>query len=108
VLADGAVIGRIMKAAAAPVGNAVDVDARVRLSRGPHADARLRGDRRPVCAAVQKLAIEFVEFKTAAGEALAISIPGTETPVIRHFHSNSLPRRDLAVAVDSISSLSGV
>ena len=26
-----------------------------------------------------------VEFKTAAGEALAISIPRTETAVIRHF-----------------------
>jgi hypothetical protein len=27
----------------------------------------------------------IVEFKTAAGEALAISIPRTETAVIRHF-----------------------
>jgi hypothetical protein len=27
-----------------------------------------------------------VEFKTAAGEALAISIPRSETAVIRHFH----------------------
>jgi hypothetical protein len=26
-----------------------------------------------------------IEFKTAAGEALAISIPGTEAAVIRHF-----------------------
>jgi hypothetical protein len=26
-----------------------------------------------------------VEFKTAAGEALAISIPSSETAVIRHF-----------------------
>jgi len=26
-----------------------------------------------------------VEFKTAAGQALAISIPSTETEVIRHF-----------------------
>jgi hypothetical protein len=26
-----------------------------------------------------------IEFKTAAGEALAISIPRTETAVIRHF-----------------------
>ena len=26
-----------------------------------------------------------VEFRTAAGEALAISIPRTETAVIRHF-----------------------
>jgi hypothetical protein len=26
-----------------------------------------------------------VEFKTAAGEAMAISIPWTETAVIRHF-----------------------
>ena len=27
----------------------------------------------------------IVEFKTAAGEALAISIPRTEAAVIRHF-----------------------
>jgi hypothetical protein len=27
----------------------------------------------------------IVEFKTAAGEALAISVPRTETAVIRHF-----------------------
>jgi hypothetical protein len=27
----------------------------------------------------------IVEFKTAQGEALAISIPATETQVIRHF-----------------------
>jgi hypothetical protein len=27
----------------------------------------------------------IVEFRTAAGEALAISIPRTETAVIRHF-----------------------
>ncbi len=27
----------------------------------------------------------IVEFRTAAGEALAISIPKTETAVIRHF-----------------------
>jgi hypothetical protein len=27
----------------------------------------------------------IVEFKTAAGDALAISIPRTETAVIRHF-----------------------
>ena len=26
-----------------------------------------------------------IEFKTAAGEALAISIPGSEAAVIRHF-----------------------
>jgi hypothetical protein len=26
-----------------------------------------------------------IEFRTAAGEALAISIPGTEAAVIRHF-----------------------
>jgi hypothetical protein len=45
VLADGAVVGRIMKAAAAPVGSAVDVDAEVRLPRRPHADTRLRADR---------------------------------------------------------------
>jgi hypothetical protein len=36
VLADGAVVGRIMKAAAVPVGNA-----RLRTPRGLHADARL-------------------------------------------------------------------
>jgi hypothetical protein len=29
-----------------------------------------------------------VEFKTAAGEALAISIPRTETAVIRHFQEH--------------------
>jgi hypothetical protein len=27
----------------------------------------------------------YIEFKTAAGEALAISIPGSEAAVIRHF-----------------------
>jgi len=41
VLADGAVVGRIMGAAASPVGLAVDVDADFRLSRTSLADARL-------------------------------------------------------------------
>ena len=34
-----------------------------------------------------------VEFKTAEGEALAISIPRTETAVIRHFQTHSCSRR---------------
>jgi hypothetical protein len=42
VLADGKVAGRIMKAAAAPVGTPW----LLRLSRGPNADPRLRGDAR--------------------------------------------------------------
>jgi hypothetical protein len=46
VLANGAVVGRILKANASPVSSPVDVDARIRLSRGPHADARLRSDAR--------------------------------------------------------------
>ena len=44
VLADGVVVGRIMRALAAPVGT--DVDARHRISQRPHGDARLRGDPR--------------------------------------------------------------
>ena len=45
VLADGVVIGRIMKSRGTG-GLAVDVDARFRSSRGPRAGARLRGDAR--------------------------------------------------------------
>jgi hypothetical protein len=41
VLVDGAVAGRIFKVHAAADWNAVDVDARFRPARGPHADARL-------------------------------------------------------------------
>jgi hypothetical protein len=41
VLADGVVVGRIMKAATAPLGLPD-----VRLSRRSHADARVRGDPR--------------------------------------------------------------
>jgi hypothetical protein len=41
VLADGAVVGRIFKANASPVGSPVDVDARLRAPQGPHADTRL-------------------------------------------------------------------
>jgi hypothetical protein len=46
VLADGVVVGRIMKAAAAPVRYAVDVDIGLRVARRPHADDRLRRDAR--------------------------------------------------------------
>jgi hypothetical protein len=46
VLADGVVVGPIMKAAALPAGDAVDVDADVRPPRRPHPDPRLRGDAR--------------------------------------------------------------
>jgi len=42
VLADGVVVGRILKARAAPVG----VDAHVRVPRGPHADDWLRANAR--------------------------------------------------------------
>jgi hypothetical protein len=37
----GLVIGRIFKATTSPVGNAMDVDARLRASAGPNADARI-------------------------------------------------------------------
>jgi hypothetical protein len=40
VLADGVVVGRIMRAAARAGRDAMAVDARLRLSRGSHADAR--------------------------------------------------------------------
>jgi hypothetical protein len=40
VLADGVVVGRIMKAEAAPVGDPMDVDAGFRPSRRPHAHSR--------------------------------------------------------------------
>jgi hypothetical protein len=46
VLADGIVVGRIMKATRCAGGNAVDVDARLRPSRGSHADSRLRSSAR--------------------------------------------------------------
>jgi hypothetical protein len=46
VLADRTIVGRILKANASPVSSPVDVDARIRLSRGPHADARRRARRR--------------------------------------------------------------
>ena len=37
-----------------------------------------------------------VEFKTAAGEAMAISIPRTEAAVIRHFQERMPIRTDLS------------
>src|SRR6516165_4341088 len=46
VLAEGIVVGRIMNAAACAGGHVMVVDARVRIPRGPHPDARLRGDAR--------------------------------------------------------------
>jgi len=44
VLADGVVVGRIMKAAAAPQGKRVAMDTRFLAPRGSHAYARLRVD----------------------------------------------------------------
>jgi hypothetical protein len=44
VLADGIVVGRIMKAAAKPADASWAVDAGLRAARGPHPDARLRDD----------------------------------------------------------------
>jgi hypothetical protein len=41
VLADGVVVGRIMKAEAAPVGDPMDVDAGFRPSRRPHTHSRI-------------------------------------------------------------------
>jgi len=46
VLADGGVVGRIMKTVCRASWLAVDVDARLRPSRRSHADARLCGDAR--------------------------------------------------------------
>jgi len=46
VLADGAVVGRIMKGRRCAGRHVMDVDAGFRPARGPHADARLRGDAR--------------------------------------------------------------
>jgi hypothetical protein len=46
VLADGGVVGRIFQRRRLAGRNAVDVDARLWASRGPHSDARLRGDTR--------------------------------------------------------------
>jgi len=46
VLADGEVVGRIYKAHAAPGRLTLDVDSSLLASRGPLADARLRGDAR--------------------------------------------------------------
>jgi hypothetical protein len=46
VLADGVVVGRIMKAAAKPPDAILAVDAGLRAARGPHPDTRLRGDTR--------------------------------------------------------------
>jgi hypothetical protein len=46
VLADGVVVGRIMKAASVAGRNVLDVDARFRAPRRPHANARLRADAR--------------------------------------------------------------
>jgi hypothetical protein len=45
VLADGVVVGRILRCRIAS-GIGVDVDAWLWLSRGSHADSRLRGDAR--------------------------------------------------------------
>jgi hypothetical protein len=42
----GVVVGRIMKGLSRADRGAVAVDARFRLSRGSHANARLRGDTR--------------------------------------------------------------
>jgi len=94
VLCDGLVVGRIMKAAAAPVG-AVDVDARVRLSRGPHANARLRADARGRHGGVRKkLAVGVVlrsgsPLSGASRKNIAHSepyLPLTQA-VIRRLHS---------------------
>ena len=46
VLADGVVVGRIMKAAAAPVGMSWMWTLAFAIPRGPHTDARLRRDAR--------------------------------------------------------------
>jgi len=46
VLADGVVVGRIMKAEAAPGRDPMDVDAGFRPSRRPHAHSRICGDTR--------------------------------------------------------------
>jgi hypothetical protein len=46
VLAESEVVGRIMKVIAAPESTPVDVDARLRASSRPLADARLRGHAR--------------------------------------------------------------
>jgi hypothetical protein len=43
-----------------------------------------------------------VEFRTAAGEALAISIPRTEASVIRHFRSFDLATLRLTLAPRSM------
>jgi hypothetical protein len=41
-----------------------------------------------------------VEFKTATGEALAISIPRTETAVIRIFKSGYVNAHEISSAID--------
>jgi hypothetical protein len=46
VLCEGAVVGRIMKAAAAPVGTPWLLDAGLWPPRGPHPEARERADAR--------------------------------------------------------------
>jgi hypothetical protein len=64
VLADGAVVGRIMRVHAAPGGNAVDADTCFRSPRGPHANARLYRDARGRHGGVrEKLAEGVVQFK---------------------------------------------
>ena len=75
-----------MKAAAVPVGNALDVDARLRAPRRPHADARLRGDARGRDGGVRKeLAAGVVQrdwevrFRGQTGKhLLVLSITGFE------------------------------
>jgi hypothetical protein len=68
VLANGAVVGRIMKAAAVPVGQSPDVDALFRAPRRPpHADARLGGDARGRNGGVRE--------ELAAGVAMAKTTP---------------------------------
>jgi hypothetical protein len=46
VLADGIVVGRIMKGMRSAGGDAMAVDAGLWAARGPHADPRLRADTR--------------------------------------------------------------
>jgi hypothetical protein len=50
----GVRVPRVMKTGAVPNGAVLDVDARLRISRGPHADPRLRADSDAAMAAFAK------------------------------------------------------
>jgi hypothetical protein len=100
VLADGVVVGRIFKANAAPVWQ-LDVDARLRASRRPHANARLCRDARGRDGGVrQELAAGITPIRDADGNPTPEWL---NDPTISEVPSSPLVHRVLRRLADSWS-----